>query len=109
MKIHLIPSVMILYGSQGHTISSQNLYYHGSESPRKIEMGVGEGIFPSTARDHYRHVYFEAVDTIISSIDQRFDQASYKVYSRLETLLLKAINKENTSSEINFIKGILAL
>ena len=53
-------------------------------------MGNAEPTYPDTACDHYRKIYFEAVDHLISSLKERFNQPAFKVYANLETLLLKA-------------------
>ena len=59
-------------------------------------MGTAGPTYPSTARDHYRKLYFEAVDYLTSSIKERFNQPAFKMYATLETLLLKAANGEDT-------------
>ena len=43
----------------------------------------------------HQQLYYEALDLIISSINDRFDQPGYKIYKQLEDLLLKAVRKEN--------------
>ena len=54
-------------------------------------MGNAEPTYPDTACDHYRKIYFEAVDHLISSLKECFNQPAFKVlYANLETLLLKA-------------------
>ena len=53
-------------------------------------MGNAEPTYPDTAHDHYRKISFKAVDYLISSIKERFNQPAFKVYANLETLLLKA-------------------
>ena len=58
-------------------------------APARYEMGDAEPTYPDTARDHYRKIYFEAVDHLISSIKERFNQPAFKVYATLETLLLQ--------------------
>ena len=58
--------------------------------------------FPSTPVDHYRRVYYEAVDLITTCINNRFDQPGYKIYHNIEDLLLKAFNTENYDEELNF-------
>ena len=42
--------------------------------PRRYDSGHAEAEFPSTPKDHYRQVYFEAVDLIIQNITERFNQ-----------------------------------
>jgi len=43
-----------------------------------------------TVEDHYRVIYFEALDLITSSIEDRFNQPGYKTYEKVQALLLKA-------------------
>ena len=43
----------------------------------------------------YRQQYYEALDLIISSINDRIDQPGYRIYYQLEDLLLKSIQKED--------------
>ena len=58
----------------------------------RYEVGEGEGYHSPTIKDHYRCYYFEALDLVIPSIQERFDQPGYVVYRNLEELLLKAAN-----------------
>ena len=51
-----------------------------------------EGEHPHTVDDHYRRIYFEAIDVIVASIKDRFDQPSYKTFAALETMLLNVIS-----------------
>ena len=61
-------------------------------APSRFEVGTGESHYPSSIEDHYRVHYFEALDLLIACIKNRFDQPGYRVYSKLETLLLDAAN-----------------
>ena len=65
------------------------------KTPRRIDDGITVGDFPDDAKTFYRQQYYEALDLIISSINDRFDQPGYKIYKQLEDLLLKAIRKED--------------
>jgi len=47
---------------------------------------------PSDAREHYRLIYFEVLDSIISVIKERFNQPSFQAYMKMESFLLKAID-----------------
>ena len=47
--------------------------------PSRFEVGQGEGYHSPTAKDYYRTCYFEALDLVISSIQERFDQPGYAV------------------------------
>ncbi len=59
--------------------------------PRRLD-DRSEQSFPETVEQHYRIVYFEALDLIIACVFDRFDQPGYKTYSNVQNLLLKAAN-----------------
>ena len=64
---------------------------------RKAPRWIDEGFSPTfheTVEDHYRVIYFEALDLIISCIENRFDQPGYKTYGKVQMLLLKAAASE---------------
>ena len=65
------------------------------KTPRRSDDGSTEGEFPDNPKMFYRQQYYEALDLIISSINDRFDQPGYRIYWQLEDLLLKAIRKED--------------
>ena len=64
-------------------------------------MGTAEPTYPSTACDHHRKLYFEVVNDLTSSVKERFNQPSFKMYASLETLLLKAANGEYISKDVD--------
>ena len=43
------------------------------------------GILFPNPNDYYRKSYFEAIDFIISSIQERFDQPGYRMYKNIES------------------------
>ena len=47
-------------------------------APARLEVGQGAPSFPQTSEELYRRVYFEALDLIIASITERFNQPSFK-------------------------------
>ena len=67
-------------------------------APRHLEVGEGESYHPATIEDHYRPIYFEALDLAIGSIEDRFDQPGYRIYQNLEQLLILAANKGDFSA-----------
>ena len=74
------------------------------KTPRRFESGNTDGYsFASTPVDHYRWVYYEAIDLITTCINNRFDQPGYKIYRNIEDLLLKAANTENYDEELKFV------
>ena len=73
---------------------------------RRTEIGEGTGDFHTTVVDHYRVIYFEAMDLIIQCIDDRSDQPGYKMYSGLETLLLKGYKQLDYQDELHLVKSL---
>ena len=67
--------------------------------PPSVEVGISAGENPSTPKDYYRRIYFEALDVIMETITERFDQPGYLVYKDLQTLLLDAANGREISEE----------
>ena len=61
-----------------------------------------------SAKDIYRKYHFEAIDLLTSHIKERFDQPSYKIYLRLESLLLDSLVKEvnDLENDISFVKEV---
>ncbi len=64
------------------------------KAPRRYEIGESEGDFIGDVKIQYRVIYYGALDCVVSSINDRFEQPGYQMYCRLESLLLKAANKE---------------
>ena len=50
--------------------------------------------FHSSVEEYYRQAYLEVLDVICSTIEDRFRQPGYQLYSNLEQLLLKAVRKK---------------
>ena len=95
--------------------SDQSLYHfyasHKSEGllgeptlPRKrctSEVGASAPIYPQTTNDHFRRVYYEAIDLIVSSIYQE----SFRSYVQMETLLVKGANGDDYEADFNFLEA----
>ena len=44
-------------------------------------LGTNDGAFnPSSIDDHYKFIYFEALDAVIVAVTDRFEQPSYKFF-----------------------------
>ena len=71
---------------------------NGLEGMRMDQVNKGE--FPENVEDLYRRTYLEALDLIVCSVKERFDQLGYKVYSNLECVLVKAVKKDNYDEEL---------
>ena len=62
-----------------------------------------EAHHPSNPKEHYRQIYFEVLDSIITVIEDRFDQKSFQAYFQMESLLLKPLDGASVKSEIEFL------
>ena len=71
---------------------------HRRKAPRRIDEGSSP-TFHETVEDHYQVIYFEALDLIISCIENRFDQPGYKTYGKV----LKAAASEPYDEEVQFV------
>ena len=72
------------------------------KAPRRIDEGSSP-TFHETVEDHYRVIYFEVLDLIISCIENCFDQPGYKTYGKVKLLLLKAAASEPYDEELQFV------
>ena len=59
-------------------------------------------MFPVTPQQVYRSIYFEALDFVVSSIEERFDQTSFKAY--MESLLIGVLSSQDVSSQMDHMK-----
>ena len=55
---------------------------------------------------HWRRIYFEAIDLMMNAIDQRFEQPSFDTYAKMESLLIKSLNSQDKSEELNFMEKL---
>ena len=72
-------------------------------APARIEVGSSSGYFPSTVEDHYRAIYYEALDLIVEGITNRFDQRGYGIFKNLEEVILKVCKNQPFEEELEFI------
>ena len=72
-------------------------------APRRLEVGNDDGNFPATPDDHYRHIYFKAIDQIVTCINDRFNEIGYQTYKHVQDLLLKAARSEDYQTQFDFV------
>ena len=73
------------------------------KQPVRYEDGQAQPYFPESPKALYKSVYFNSLDIIITCIENRFDQPGYHILRQLEALLLKAVNKDNFSNELELV------
>ena len=69
-------------------------------APQRFEIGGGACHFSDTVEDYYRQSYFEVLDLVTTSIEDRFNQPGYLTYKNLEELLIKAANQKDYHTEL---------
>ena len=66
------------------------------------------GYFPKLPKITFkilRRVYYEAINLIVSAIDQRFNQESFSSYAQMETFLVKAANGDDYEAEFKILEA----
>jgi hypothetical protein len=79
--------------------------------PRRLDDGP-PGHHPISCRDNYRQQYNEFLDTAASTISNRFNNASYELFSKMENLFVKAagtgaVNTEDVEAACDHFDGDL--
>ena len=59
-------------------------------------------------RAYFKETYHETIDSIVLAVETRFSQPSYHAYGVMENLLLKMVDKKDTSGEQDFKKTAYA-
>ena len=66
--------------------------------PARYEDGVSVPHYSDNPKSFYRQLYYECIDSIVSCIEQRFDQPGYKTYHKMEQLLMNAVHGKDYRS-----------
>ena len=69
--------------------------------PLRLDSGIA-AVHPFNPKDHYRAVYFEAIDTVVGCIQDRFEQEGYRVYNKLENILING-DQGTDSDEVFYL------
>ena len=71
--------------------------------PRRYEVGNST---PTTSEvspeDHYRATYFEALDTVVAQITDRFEQDGYHMYMKFEKFLAGKLDSDESDEVFEF-------
>ena len=76
---------------------------------RKLPARYATGQEPyqhESPKSMYQKHYFEAYDNTIRNIKNRFDQPDFRVYTALQSVLLKAASKESFESDFDLIQSL---
>ena len=74
-------------------------YVTGYEGPES------NAYHPETAHNYFKPMHFQALDPVISVINDRFEQPALKKFRNVKELLLKAINKADSSKELKVLES----
>jgi len=98
----------VVHFCKGHNVQDTQL-----PRPRKLpacfDDGLSRGHTALSPKDHYQQIYYEAVDTAIGCLTNRFDQEGYRVYCNLEDQLIKANLKEYFDQQFLFVRKFLKI
>ena len=76
----------IVSKSKKHPSISEPALPRQKQAPSRFEIETGPPWYPTTPQEHYRRIYFEAIDLMVNTIDNRFNQASFDVYTKMASL-----------------------
>ncbi|KAK2550816.1 Zinc finger MYM-type protein 1 [Acropora cervicornis] len=68
----------VLVKSKQHPSVSEPALPRQRRAPSRFEIGTGAPSYPTTPQDHYRRVYFEAIDLMDYSTELRYLETNYK-------------------------------
>lgn len=74
--------------------------HRARKRPRRYEHGEAEPSTIDSPKVYYRRMYYQCVDAAVTTIQDRFHQQDYSMYSTLEQLLIKACTDEDYSVEL---------
>ena len=61
--------------------------------------------YPETVHAFFKAIYNEAIDIIINSIQDRFEQPGFKVFGQVEHFFLKSVKRDDHSDEIMTVES----
>ena len=65
------------------------------KAPKTHDDGSAYPDFFDDPKLFYRQQFYETLDLVITGINEKFDQPGYKMYEKVENLLIKAVKQEN--------------
>ena len=68
---------------------------------KRIDKNGDTGYFSQSVEEFYHLQYFEAIDLVVTSIKDRFDQPGYSMYHNLEEVLVKGVARDDISKQLH--------
>ena len=94
----------VILKSKNYSSLTGSVLPRRTRTPRRIEIGIVEPAYPVTTQDYYGQIYFESIDLMVNAIEQHFDQPSFVAFAKMESLLVKALNSQDNSRELQFME-----
>ena len=93
-----IPTIQAPFLKRNRKYPKYSILHHAEGWQSK-----SQGHHPNSPCDHYRQEFYNAVDVLLSSVCDHFDQPSFLVFEKLESLLVKVLKSEDFSCELEFV------
>lgn len=94
--VYEISLTSYFYGISEGSITKRNYQCSkltsSEKRPASYEGGNAATEFASEPEDHHRRIYYKALDLIIESITDCFDQSGYELYSNFMKIMQKSSN-----------------
>ena len=73
--------------------------------PLRFEVGEATPEYPITVQDHYRRIYFEVINFIVSATTGRFQQKGFQILQKLEVVLTQSDASRELVNEVSQFYG----
>ena len=72
--------------------------------PQRFEVGESNThYYPSTPKEHYRQIYFNAIEFATQCILSRFDQKNFQMYKSIQEPFLKSIRLDSYENDLKVV------
>ena len=62
--------------------------------------------YPENPYEHYKFIYYEALNSVVNAIKDTFDQPTFKLFTQAEQLFLKVVGKQDVTDELKVLETI---
>ena len=62
--------------------------------------------YPQNPYEYYKPIYYEALNSIVNAIKDRFDQPTFKLFTQAEQLFLKSVAKQDVRDKLKVLVSL---
>ena len=62
--------------------------------------------YPQNPYEHYKPIYYEALNSFVNAIKDRFDQPTFKLFTQAEQLFLKSVAKQDVRDKLKVLVSL---